>query len=102
MIILILINILSYWVYYTIRSNSYTSEYEYVKGHYTKVSKKCPFLLWEAILVGICIIIPLGCIIMLFWLAMSSCAIYEVDEIRLSDKHILKRIYKFITKDLAK
>ena len=102
MIICILINILCYWVYYTIRSNSYTSEYKYVNGHYTEESKKCPFLLWEAILVGICIIIPLGCIIMLFWLAISVCAIYEVTEIRLSDKHILKRIYKFITKDLAK
>lgn len=102
MIILILINILCYWVYYTIRSNSYKSEYKYVNGHYTDVSEKCPLPLWEAILVGLCIIIPGGFIAILFWLGMSTCSIYEVSEIRLSDKHILKKIYKFITKDLAK
>ena len=101
MIILILINILCYWIYYTVRSNSYKSEYKYVNGHYTDVSEKCSFPLWEAILIGFCIIIPLGCIIILVGLGMSY-AIDEFSEIRLSDKHILKRIYKFITKDLAK
>jgi hypothetical protein len=100
MIIIILINILCYWVYYTIRSNSYTKKYNYDSGHYDK--KKCPLPLWEAILIGLFIIIPGGCIAIAFWLGMSTCAIYEVTEIRLSDKHILKRIYKFITKDLAK
>lgn len=102
MIILILINILCYWIYYTIRSNSYKSDYKYVNGHYTDVSKKCPLPLWEAILVGIWVVIPIGFIAIISWLAISTCAIYEVSEIRLSDKHILKRIYKFITKDLAK
>lgn len=102
MIILILINILCYWIYYTIRSNSYKSECKYVNGHYTDVSEKCPLPLWEAVLIGLCIIIPAGFVAILFWLGMSTCAIYEVSEIRLSDKHILKRIYKFITKDLAK
>ena len=100
MIIIILINILCYWVYYTIRSNSYTKKYNYSSGHYDK--KKCPLPLWEAILIGFFIIIPGGCIAIAFWLGMSTCAIYEVTEIQLSDKHILKRIYKFITKDLAK
>lgn len=102
MMIIILLNILCYWIYYTIRSNSYKSERKYVNGRYTDVSKKCPLPLWEAILVGLCIIIPGGFIAILFWLGMSACAIYEVEEVQLSDKHILKRIYKFITKDLAK
>ena len=101
-IILLLINILSYWIYYTIRSNSYKTERKYVNGRFTDVPEKCPLPLWEAILVGLCIIIPGGFIAIAFWLGMSTCAIYEVTEIRLSDKHILKRIYNFITKDLAK
>lgn len=99
-VILLLINILCYWIYYTIRSNSYTNKYNYSSGHYDK--RKCPLPLWEAILVGMCIICPGGFIAIAFWLGMSTCAIYEVTEIQLSDKHILKRIYKFITKDLAK
>lgn len=101
-IFLLLINILFYWIYYTIRSNSYKTERKYVNGRFTDVPEKCPLPLWEAILVGLCIIIPGGFIAILFWLGMSACAIYEVEEVRLSDKHILKRIFKFITKDLAK
>ena len=102
MIILILINILCYWIYYTIRSNSYKEEIEWQGGRYKTISKKCPFPLWEALLVGICIICPGGFVAILFWLAMSSFAIHDVNEVKLSDKHILKRIYKFITKDLSK
>ena len=101
-IIFILINILCYWIYYTIRSNSYKTERKYVNGRFTDVPEKCPLPLWEAILVGLLIIVPGGFIAIAFWLGMSTCAIYEVTEIRLSDKHILKKIYNFITKDLAK
>ena len=101
-IIFILINILCYWIYYTIRCNSYTSDRKYINGRYTVIPKKCPFPLWDAILTGISVIIPGGFIIILAWLNISTCAILEVNEIRLSDKHILKRIYKFTTKDLAK
>lgn len=109
-----LFNLIFFCIYYILRKNSYHKiriwEKGYKHGEDTYIKSKFP--VWEAFLISLFIFVPAGFI----WIIMLPFALnypYYIDKIifpkdsiwnKISKflSNIYKRIYKFITKDLAK